>query len=321
MPGGTWTAAAFGLTVRGSFPVPGLDGRREPVERRVVDVLLAPRHAIAAAAPAPRIVRCEARDARGALALRIERAADGTHVLRAPSRGTFLVAADGRKILVAPVRGARWLWQRVLLAQALPLAAVLQGVETLHASAVVLADGTGAAFTGASLAGKTTLAAAMLETDARLLSDDVLAVEGVEAGVLAHPAPPLMNLRCGGEAALGAPPHGARAVGRGAGARALQFEPHRAPVPLRALFVLDRSARHATLTLEPLEVGAAALLLASSFNFIIEDRARLERQLDICARIARAGRVVRVRAPLAVRPAELAAHVAAVVTEERRWAA
>jgi ABC-type multidrug transport system ATPase subunit len=53
-----------------------------------------------------------------------------------------------------------------VLAQVLPLAAVLRGIDVLHASAVALAAGP-IAFLGGSGAGKTTLASRIVARGAR----------------------------------------------------------------------------------------------------------------------------------------------------------
>src|SRR4051812_24123356 len=59
----------------------------------------------------------------------------------APYHGRHLVAIDGQTIFSArPIRRGWW-WQRLFLAQVLPIAATLQGLELMHASAVAFGDG------------------------------------------------------------------------------------------------------------------------------------------------------------------------------------
>ena len=58
-------------------------------------------------------------------------------------------------------------WQRFLIAQVLPFAAALHGLEVLHASAVTVA-GRALALLGPSGAGKTSLALALCRTGARV---------------------------------------------------------------------------------------------------------------------------------------------------------
>jgi hypothetical protein len=227
----------------------------------------------------------------------------------------FLLSADGREIVAAPAHASPWRWQRYLIGQALPLAAVLQGVEVLHASAVVL-DGRAIAFVGASHAGKTTLAMALVRAGAALLCDDVLAVEPTEHGVLAHPGPAVVNLRHAAADALGAPDPRATELGADEEARRVLVPMEGAAAPLRALYVLDRDAGHARPVVAPPAGGVAPLLLASSFNFIVMTPERLRRQLDVCARLADGAEVAMLRIPEAANPAAVAEMLAERAREE-----
>ena len=103
----------------------------------------------------------------------------------APRHGCYLVAPDGRRVLGAPPAGPAWRWERLVLAQVLPLAAVLRGMDVFHASAVALA-GRAIAFLGGSGAGKTTLASRIVARGARLVTDDVLAIEATATTIRAH---------------------------------------------------------------------------------------------------------------------------------------
>jgi hypothetical protein len=308
-----WSARAFGLTVRGEFAAPGLDSRRDPATKRIVDVRVVSPGNIRERAGGELEKRCERRDARGALVMRIDRTPAGGYRIDAPSYGTFFVAADGREVLVAPQHPAAWHWQRYLIGQALPLAALLQGLEVLHASALVV-DGQAMALAGASGSGKTTLATALIRTGARLLCDDVLALETAGRCVLAHPGPPVVNLRLGAASALYAALPEGRELGRDAEARRLEIDASASVAPLAALYILDRSVRHERLALEPAHADAARMLLASSFNFIVTDPIRLERQLDVCACVARAATVTRARVPASMDPMVLAGALAMHMT-------
>src|SRR5207248_1369448 len=104
----------------------------------------------------------------------------------APRYGRHLVSSDGTRIVSALPNVAPWRWQRLLFAQALPLAATLQGLEALHASAVEL-GGKAFAFTAASGTGKTSLAMHLVARGATFLTDDVLAVEARVGALIAHP--------------------------------------------------------------------------------------------------------------------------------------
>ncbi len=67
-------------------------------------------------------------------------------------------------------------WQRLLVAQVLPFAALLRGLEVFHASGVVL-GGEAIALLGPSHSGKTSLAMELCDLGASFLADDVLALE------------------------------------------------------------------------------------------------------------------------------------------------
>jgi hypothetical protein len=115
--------------------------------------------------------------------------------------GRYVVSADGT--FVGCERGGATPAQheRFVVAQALPVAAVLQGFEVLHASAVRSGAGA-AAFAGPSGAGKTTLAGGLVLRGADFLTDDVLAIEPGDDGPLAHPGPPFMAIRPAHAAAM-----------------------------------------------------------------------------------------------------------------------
>ncbi len=108
--------------------------------------------------------------------------------------GRYTVAVDGT-VIGCELGGAEpEQHERFVFAQALPIAAVLQGFEVLHASAVCAPNGA-AAFVGVSGTGKTSLASRLVARGADFLTDDVLAVQAASEGVLAHPGPAFMAIR------------------------------------------------------------------------------------------------------------------------------
>ena len=115
----------------------------------------------------------------GSVGLSVERDEEIGFRIWAPRHGCYLVTPDGRRVIAAPPSGPAWRWERLVLAQVLPLAAVLRGMHVLHASAVALA-GRAVAFMGRSGVGKTTLAGRIVAHGARLMTDDVLAVDDVQ---------------------------------------------------------------------------------------------------------------------------------------------
>jgi hypothetical protein len=170
----------------------------------------------------------------------------------------------------------------MLIAQVLPFAAVLNGLEVFHASAVVL-DGQAVAFAGPSRAGKTSLALALCRLGAGFLADDVLALERDGAGLVGHP----------GSALAGVAREEARRLASlgevlGANARELLVRTPTVatPAPLAALFFLERCTDGPDEPrFEPLT--DAGMLLSATFNFLLAAPERLQGLLDVCARAAR----------------------------------
>jgi hypothetical protein len=301
-----WSTSAFGLTVRGDFPAPGLDHGRAASSARQVVVTITDAEEIARRWPGTVETVCERKTSAEALVMRVERSSEGDHRISAPDYGTFLVTPDGRQVMAAPGHPAPWRWQRYLIGQALPLAAVLQGIEVLHASAVVI-DGLAVAFAGASFAGKTTLAMALLQRGAELVCDDVLAIEPAAGeAVLAHPGPAVVNLRHQPHVAVQALDGALTEVGRDAEAVRGQVRTVAGVTPLAALYILDRGSGSESLEFAPAPGSEARLILASSFNFIVMTADRLHRQLDVCARLANRAEVAVLRVPAETGPAELA---------------
>jgi hypothetical protein len=232
-----------------------------------------------------------------------------------PRYGETVLAADGRAARGAPGSGGDETWERMLIAQVLPFAALLRGLEVLHASAVTV-DGQGVGFLGHSGAGKTSVAFAMCRLGAAFLADDVLAVERRDGRLLAHPGSPVAALDRG---------EAKRLCDRGwLDREAVVREDEREtivrvepgpPAPLTALFVLDRRPDGpGRPRFEP--VAEPAILLSSTFNLLVEEPARLETLLDVCS-IAAAGRVERVVAGPGVDATALAAEIAGRLGEKR----
>ena len=73
----------------------------------------------------------------GRLMMSVERADNlGSYRIYAPHHGRHIISSDGTRLYSALPRAPAWRWQRLLFAQVLPLAASLQGLSPLHASAV-----------------------------------------------------------------------------------------------------------------------------------------------------------------------------------------
>jgi hypothetical protein len=108
--------------------------------------------------------------------------------------GEFLISRDGRSIAAYRFPHATpESFHVYLLGQALSFALVKNGIEPLHATAVVV-EGRAVAFLGDCGFGKSTLAAEFLQAGHLLLTDDLLVLRKTPPQVLAYPGPPRIKL-------------------------------------------------------------------------------------------------------------------------------
>jgi hypothetical protein len=224
----------------------------------------------------------------------------------APRHGCYLVAPDGGRVVGAPPAGPAWRWERLVLAQVLPLAAVLQGMEVFHASAVALA-GRGIAFLGGSGAGKTTLAIRIVARGAQLVTDDVLAIEVTGATVRAHRGGTVARIDPRELRTL--TPAERRALGavRVRGEK-WHLTPPLAPARLQLALTyhLVRPAGGRGVQIVPVRPYDPALLLGSAFLSYFTAPERLRRQLESCAAIARSTPLYQVRTGAGATSADVA---------------
>ncbi|MCW2988724.1 MAG: hypothetical protein JWM24_1662 [Solirubrobacterales bacterium] len=278
------TATAFGLDIDSDRPLSFLEGATAAATGRPLRIRLD-----RAEQPNWRTEASLISDERhldGSVSFQIE-AAEERYRIHGPAYGSSVLAADGQSAWGEPGGEGMAGWQRLLVAQVLPFAAVLQGLEVLHASAVVV-DGGAVALAGPSGIGKTSLALALQRQGADLLADDVLAVQREGGELLAHPGAPIAGvdrseaerLRASGEDDLEhllASNERERVTRRALAPR---------PVPLRALFLLDRRTDFDERPgfAGPLEPQH---LLGTTFNLVLASPQRLAVLLDICALMAK----------------------------------
>jgi hypothetical protein len=301
---------AFGLKVVAATPLAGLVSAGEAPPARTVSVELATERELEAE-PRPDSVRTvDLRFTDGRPMMSIDRAGD-SYCVEAPEHGRHVVRADGTLIRSAGY-AAGWRWQRLFYAQVLPLAAALQGVEVLHASAVAV-DGRAVALIAASGTGKTTIAAHLVAAGADLLADDVLAVTAGAGGVTAYPGARFLNIderelaemSRAGSGRLG------EVVARSDKVHiAAALSPRAAP--LAAICFLRtggqlRVTRHAS--------PPTRSLLGASFLAHLRTPARLEAHLDVCAALARGVATYDVELPEGGRGADAAAALSERVEE------
>lgn len=213
----------------------------------------------------------------------------------APHNGRHLVAPDGTRIFSTRPVHARWRWERLLFAQVLPLAATLQGLELLHASA---AEWNGLRFgvVGPSGAGKTSVAAHVVASGGHLVTDDVLALEESGSVAVAHPGPRSLSVHPAELARMSS--SGRRRLGPRVGrAEKVVFAAKVAveAVPLSRLYVLERPSR-GRLRIEAL-AGDPVRLLANSFNTYVRSPERIVNQLAVLHRLVQSVPTFSVRIP------------------------
>ena len=307
--------SAFGIAVEADFDVPGLgaagSGARTATCRAVTPSELA------AACPTDGWTSdVDLRHPDERLFLGIEHHPEAGYRIWAPRHGRHLVSADGATILSALPRRASLGWQKLFFAQTLPLAAVLHGLEVLHASAVAV-RGRGIAFTAASGTGKSSLGAHLVAAGAAFLTDDVLALENGEDGPVAHPGIGRLSVATHELASMDEA--GRERLGRCAGTSGKAYvEPveRSGPVPLRALFCLFRSSSFDRIRIREQLPPEPRTVLGSSFLPYVRTPARLLNQLAICAAVTDSVRVFNVELPTAGSARGAAAAVLAHVERE-----
>lgn len=248
--------------------------------------------------------------------MRVERDEELGYHVWAPHHGRHLVSLDGTSIRSSVAAPPDLRWERLLLAQPLPLAAVLQGLELFHASAVRLEAGI-VAFVASSGTGKTSVAAHLVGGGASLVTDDVLALEPAPGGIVAHAGGKVLHLADAEMAAM--TPNGAarlrlleqrsdklQAVAR------LSTEPGR----LAAVYFLTRSAAFEQLAIGALTPPSPRLLLGSAFLSYLSLPSRMRRQLELCALLAESVRTFEVRIPADFGAANLAEAITLHVERE-----
>lgn len=306
---------AFGVDLEASFPVPGLPPRVGPADqRRSARLALAPRAAIIDSLPDDAECLWEQRFPNGRVAIRFTAHPEAGYLLRAATYGVFHIDALAAHVRCAPARGSRDHWQRYLIGQVLPFLAVLHELEVFHASVVQLGD-RAVVLTGASRAGKSSIAAALLLDGAGFVADDVLAIDGgagaTDDRALAEPGFGLASIRHEVVELVGAEAIASLGQRTGGDDEAIRVavDVVAAPLPIAAVYFLGRARDPAPL-LSAVEPVDPRLLLASSYNFVIRTPDRMIRHLDVCARLARTASLQRVTITPGVTPGAVAAAIA-----------
>ncbi|HEV3321194.1 MAG TPA: hypothetical protein VG147_03275 [Solirubrobacteraceae bacterium] len=282
------SATVFGLDVSADAQLPFLQhAPAAPTGRGFAISVAAGQSAAVLGWPDSAELVCDQRAPDGTVNFRIEAHPEAGYLIWGPTWGSHLISADGRSVVCATGDCAQDAWQRLLIAQVLPFAAVLHGLEVFHAGAVVRA-GSAIALIGPSRAGKTSVALELCRRGASFLTDDVLAVERSGEELLGHPGTPVAGLDHAEAQRLAHVGEAQREeiVAVNAREQLVRMRGAAEPAPLEALFILDRRGDAAS---EPRFEAAAdpQLLLAATFNSVLTAPARLRELLDICALAAR----------------------------------
>jgi hypothetical protein len=293
--GGVTVATAFGLDMRSRLRFSFLEGSRAAPTGRTLAIERQANDVESLGWPDSAKLICDQRDLDGEVLFRIEEQPKVGYRVWGPDHGAHLLAPDGRRLGCDPAGSPDEAWQRLVIAQALPFAALLQGLEVFHASAVAL-DGEAIATVGPSGAGKTSVALELCRLGAEFLADDVLALEIDGERLLAHPGTQLAGLDHAEAERLAdaGKPRREPVIATNERERLVRMGGAAGPAPLAALFFLDRRSEGPRQPrFEP--VQDAQWLLSATFNFVLGTPERLSRLLEVCALAARC-RVERVLA-------------------------
>lgn len=223
------------------------------------------------------------------------RLSDGSDYVQWSGLFEFLVSADGCRIACRELNGASIeSFQTHLLGQVLSFALIKNGIEPLHATAVVI-DGEAVAFLGDCGYGKSSLGAAFLQLGYRLLTDDLLVLKEESDRFEAYPGPPriklfpevakhLLRKRINGIPMNNDTPKLVIPL------REKQTVPPHSAFPLKAIYVLTpptASSGSQRISIRPLTSQRAFIeLIKNTFNAVIVEPQRLERQFDLATRLA-----------------------------------
>ena len=282
--------AAFGLSVRGADSVVGCgaSAASPQADAPTVSLEVTDAAAIDRLWPAEGGRRISAvGDASAPGSLFIDAHPEAGYLMRGSGYGRALIAASADRVYVAPDGASQIRWQRYVIGQVLPLVAGLNGVEMLHAGAVRVGD-VAIALLGPSGTGKSSLVTALVNRGARLLTDDVLALDGRSRRVVVQPGPGAVILS---DAALGLQtrsPGDVLARGDGEVALAVTAAP---PAPLEFVCFLGHGA--SGVNIGPAE-DAPRRLIGGAYEVVRRDPQRRLEQLELMSALAAGARLVSV---------------------------
>lgn len=280
---------AFGLALESSVPLPGIApvaGERLP-SRRCLLTLASEAEIERNWLPAEsERIHEERLDEEPGIARTIDRHPRLGYRLYARHFGLARIAADGSEVRCARPDMPDWLWQRFLVGRILPIAAVLQGLEAIHASSVAWGD-RAVAIVAPSGVGKSSLALHLVLRGATLVTDDVVALDQSGNGVLAFPGPGVLGVRPDQREAMEAAleERGGRLLGS-ADKAYVELPRASGALGLSALYLLRPAPAGTPASVSPLPQIDPRTLLSNTFVVWVRTPERLLMHLDVWARMA-----------------------------------
>lgn len=219
---------------------------------------------------------------------------DGGLVLHWSGVATFLVSPKGEAIHYR-LESERWSETLLhhLFVQVLSFSLLARGKESLHGTAVQLGR-RALALVGRPGAGKSTLAAALVNRGGRVVCDDLVAFDRRGSRLIVHPGLPHLKLLP--RSAFLAPAGASGPLLPGTRKKIFPMEATIKGPPLGAIYLLG--GRASSLEIEPLTSSEAlAELLAHPFNCVVNEGWRWRLQLESLSELVRRIPVRRLRYP------------------------
>ena len=214
------------------------------------------------------------------------------YLLRGENLCDFVISLEGREIRCYPTAAVDQQWvTSALYGIVLSFALHLMAASNLHASAVALPSGA-IGFLAAPGTGKSSLAALFSAQGYPFLTDDVLTVQEQSSHFIALPGFPYTSLSARTLQWLGLP-QPQSALTRGDKTRIAIDETWASfceePLPLRALFILNRAATNQSVTLEPLpQTEALRELLENTTSLALLPARYIEQHMAFLLRMTSA---------------------------------
>ena len=223
---------------------------------------------------------------------------DDAYLLRFPALSDFHIVPDQSKIVAFPSPEILpHTLAHLLIDQVIPRVLGHRGEVVMHASAVVMADGSAIAFLGDSGKGKSTLASSCYQAGFGLVADDSMLLKLRDGQIFCVAAYP--SLRLWPESAERLFPDSAdfKAVAHYSNKQQMMLlnakRVHPEPVPLKAIFVLDEPVPSSVSDeVEVVRISGAAATMAlveAAFVLDVDSRSVVKQNFHRVARIAQSG--------------------------------